>query len=309
MQMYPDPVAARPVLERSVAAAAGLAIPAVRLAIVYAQASSGELEPARASLDALVREGVDGGLYGMAWSLTVLARIELGLGDIDNAAEHARAALAIADGKLASPMFSANGRQALAAIALTRGAPTEAERLSHEALTIAIEHRFPAEIVPALGLLAGAATALGSFQDAARILGAYGRAHAEVGRDRWTHEQGAIDRLHQELVAQIGEEAVAEAQAEGRAMSTDEAVGWLRRARGARKRPAGGWESLTPTELQVAELAAQGQTNPEIGERMFISRGTAKIHLSHIYTKLEVRNRSELTALVTHREPSRARSF
>jgi len=87
-----------------------------------------------------------------------------------------------------------------------------------------------------------------------------------------------------------------------------EAIAWLRRARGSRKRPAGGWESLTPTERQVVELTAQGLTNPEIGERMFISRGTVKIHLSHIYSKLDVRNRSELTARVTQRTPPTARA-
>ncbi len=101
----------------------------------------------------------------------------------------------------------------------------------------------------------------------------------------------------------LGENAIAEAIAQGAAMSTEQAIDWLRRARGSRKRPAGGWESLTPTELQVVRLAAEGLTNPEIGERMFISRGTVKVHLSHIYAKLDVRNRSELASLVTRREP------
>ena len=83
--------------------------------------------------------------------------------------------------------------------------------------------------------------------------------------------------------------------------STDDAVAWVRRARGTRKRPAGGWESLTPTERQVVALAAEGLTNPEIGERMFIARGTVKIHLSHIYAKLGARNRSELVGLAARR--------
>jgi DNA-binding NarL/FixJ family response regulator len=52
--------------------------------------------------------------------------------------------------------------------------------------------------------------------------------------------------------------------------------------------------------VQVIELAAQGLTNPEIGQRTF-TRGTVKIHLSHIYAKLDVRNRSQLTALVAGR--------
>jgi DNA-binding CsgD family transcriptional regulator len=85
-------------------------------------------------------------------------------------------------------------------------------------------------------------------------------------------------------------------------MSLDEAIAFVRRARGARKRPSGGWESLTPTELEVVRHAAAGLTNPEIGERMFISRGTVKVHLSHIYAKLALRNRSEVTAEAMRRQ-------
>ena len=54
-------------------------------------------------------------------------------------------------------------------------------------------------------------------------------------------------------------------------------------------------------ELQVVNLAGQGLTNPEIAARMFVSRGTVKVHLSHIYTKLDVRNWSELAALTAKR--------
>jgi DNA-binding CsgD family transcriptional regulator len=94
----------------------------------------------------------------------------------------------------------------------------------------------------------------------------------------------------------LGTEVFDAAWNRGADLSPDQAVGWVRRARGSRKRPSGGWESLTPTELEVVRHAAAGLTNPEIGERMFISRGTVKTHLSHIYTKLDVRNRSELAA-------------
>ena len=50
-------------------------------------------------------------------------------------------------------------------------------------------------------------------------------------------------------------------------------------------------------ESQVATLAAEGLTNPEIGERLFISRGTVKAHLTHTYKKLGVDNRVQLAAL------------
>jgi DNA-binding CsgD family transcriptional regulator len=72
---------------------------------------------------------------------------------------------------------------------------------------------------------------------------------------------------------------------------------------GERKRPSSGWSSLTPTELEIARLAAQGKTNAEIGRTLFITAGTAKAHLSHIYAKLDVANRAGLAAQVTRRKP------
>jgi DNA-binding NarL/FixJ family response regulator len=89
--------------------------------------------------------------------------------------------------------------------------------------------------------------------------------------------------------------------ASGAELSLDQAVDWIRRARGERKRPARGWESLTPTEVRVVELVAEGLTNPQIGDRMFISRGTVKVHLSHIFAKLGIATRSELAVEATRR--------
>ena len=48
-------------------------------------------------------------------------------------------------------------------------------------------------------------------------------------------------------------------------------------------------------------LVAEGSPIPEIGERMFISRGTVKVHLSHIFAKLGIGTRSELAVEATHR--------
>ena len=76
---------------------------------------------------------------------------------------------------------------------------------------------------------------------------------------------------------------------------------WARRARGPRRRPPGGWDSLTPTEARVAELVADGLTNPQIGERMFISRATVKTHLAHIFRKLDLHSRAELIAQAVER--------
>ena len=55
-----------------------------------------------------------------------------------------------------------------------------------------------------------------------------------------------------------------------------------------------GWpEHLTPRELEILKLVAEGLTNPEIGERLFISRGTVRIHVSRILGKLGASNRIE----------------
>ena len=96
--------------------------------------------------------------------------------------------------------------------------------------------------------------------------------------------------------AALGDDAFAAADAEGAALSLEEAVEYARRARGKRRRPSRGWDSLTPTELEVVRHAAAGLTNPQIGERMFISRATVKAHLSHIFAKLDASSRAELAA-------------
>jgi DNA-binding CsgD family transcriptional regulator len=74
------------------------------------------------------------------------------------------------------------------------------------------------------------------------------------------------------------------------------ALGVKRGAKGQRRRPKTGWDSLTKTEQQVARLAAEGLTNPQIGARLYVSRRTVATHLSHIYQKLGIASRVELAA-------------
>jgi DNA-binding CsgD family transcriptional regulator len=61
-------------------------------------------------------------------------------------------------------------------------------------------------------------------------------------------------------------------------------------ASGARPRRAAltGIAPLTPSELRVARLAAEGLKNREIAEALFVSRKTVDYHLHHIYEKLDV---------------------
>jgi DNA-binding CsgD family transcriptional regulator len=84
-----------------------------------------------------------------------------------------------------------------------------------------------------------------------------------------------------------------------------EAAALALRGRGARRRDReNGWAGLTGAEAEVAELAAAGVSNPQIAERLYMSRSTVKTHLSHVYAKLGVSNRTELaTAIGQLRNP------
>ena len=88
--------------------------------------------------------------------------------------------------------------------------------------------------------------------------------------------------------------AAGAASAEG--LTLDDAITQALRSRGARLRPATGWASLTPTEREVVALVAAGRSNPDVADRLFMSRSTVKTHLNHVFAKLGVASRSELAA-------------
>jgi DNA-binding CsgD family transcriptional regulator len=65
-----------------------------------------------------------------------------------------------------------------------------------------------------------------------------------------------------------------------------------------------GWASLTDAELRVISHVSQGTTNRRVADQLSISRHTVDAHLKHIYLKLDVHSRVELTVLaLQHRLP------
>jgi ATP/maltotriose-dependent transcriptional regulator MalT len=69
----------------------------------------------------------------------------------------------------------------------------------------------------------------------------------------------------------------------------------------APKRTSETRDDLTPQEAQIAELARQGYSNPEIGAQLFLSPRTIEWHLRKIFAKLEVSSRKELDAALSAR--------
>jgi ATP/maltotriose-dependent transcriptional regulator MalT len=89
------------------------------------------------------------------------------------------------------------------------------------------------------------------------------------------------------------------------AAETFDALGLLRYAERARRelrasgervrsRSAGGWARLSPQELQIAQLAAEGLSNREIGEQLYLSHRTVESHLYRLFPKLGVSSRAQL---------------
>jgi predicted ATPase/class 3 adenylate cyclase/DNA-binding CsgD family transcriptional regulator len=172
----------------------------------------------------------------------------------------------------------------------------------YEALRLADAHGLRLLAVDCFEGLAIQAATTESWTECLRLDGAAERLRDETGyRWRFPGEQDALAAARSSAIEAIGADAAAAARAEGRDLDWHEAVAFARRARGERKRPRNGWESLTPTEEQVVSLVVEGLTNPQIAERMLIGRATVKTHLDHIFAKLGVVSRVELAAQAARR--------
>lgn len=185
-------------------------------------------------------------------------------------------------------------------IAARQLADPAAGDLLHESLGYLADREILLGVPAALETLGGLLIRDGQLAEGGRLLAAAETLRAETGQGRLPGDQVRFDKDVRAGEQELGGEW-AEVWAEGSGLTAAQAVAYARRARGSRKRPTTGWDSLTPTELQVVELAAQGLTNPEIGKRLFIGSGTVKTHISHIFAKLNIRSRAELAAVASRR--------
>jgi DNA-binding CsgD family transcriptional regulator len=66
-------------------------------------------------------------------------------------------------------------------------------------------------------------------------------------------------------------------------------------------RPAFGWDSLTDTERRITDLVAQGLSNRQVANRVFLSTHTVAFHLRHIFWKLGITSRVQLARIAAER--------
>ncbi|MFI5038880.1 MAG: LuxR C-terminal-related transcriptional regulator, partial [Solirubrobacterales bacterium] len=126
-----------------------------------------------------------------------------------------------------------------------------------------------------------------------------GRAHLLYGewlrRENRRVESRAELRLAHELFTAIGMEAFTE-RARIELLATGEKV---------RRRDVETRDELTAQERQIAQLARDGLSNPEIGARMFLSPRTVEWHLRKVFTKLDIGSRRELAKALPVAGPGR----
>jgi predicted ATPase/DNA-binding CsgD family transcriptional regulator len=185
----------------------------------------------------------------------------------------------------------------LAGVAQAERDYERARDLFEERLAVSAELGNDADVVHSLEGLASVAGAEDSIVRAARLWGA---AEALLEKIEAVYTYVPDRSLHRSRVtarSQIEEAAWEAAWAEGRAMSPEQATEYALEQQSGPEPvapetyPAG----LSAREADVLRLVAQGMTNAEVGEKLFLSSRTVSWHLGSIYRKLGFHSRTEAT--------------
>jgi DNA-binding CsgD family transcriptional regulator len=234
--------------------------------------------------------------YFVAWPAYVLARARQRTGDLAGAT-----ALLDTAGELIRDVgcvwMLARLDLQRGVIALARGEVGKAEPLVHAALAVFVRLDQRPDIASAIDELGHIAVAAQSDAEAVRCFAAADALRKQLGVVVAPIDAAAVTQACDALRTVVGDGEFDRHWSEAAALTLGEAVEYVSRARGERKRPQTGWASLTPTEERVVELVGEGLTNPQIATKMFIARGTVKVHLSHIFAKVGASSRAELATL------------
>jgi DNA-binding CsgD family transcriptional regulator len=258
-------------------------------ALAFAALAGGDVDAASDANEAS-RERFGGWLTRFATTTArPAAQVALARGDLTTARR-----LADEDVAAAAGWFMVHALTTRARVALAQKEPGQAERDAREALTRAAEMRAHLFVPDLLECLAGLTGAAGSHLEAARLFGAARAMRERIGVVRFKVYDAGYE-ASVEMARNALEETEFDAAWEaGSALSTDEAITYAQRGRGERKRASSGWDSLTPTEIDVVRLVSEGLGNKDIATRLFISPRTVQTHLTHVYTKLGLASRVQL---------------
>ncbi len=233
-----------------------------------------------------------------AWALWLLGLLDLTEERPGDAREHLEQCRALS----VDPRYPFTLGRSLVGLARLDNDPEQAWQLAHEGLEILADFGDRVGTTEALEAIAGLAAARDQPDQALRLLAAAERFHDDTGIVALPLVAERTARHAAAARAQLDPDTAAACWAEGARLSVDEAVAYARRRRHERGRPLTGWSALTPAECEVARLVAQGCTNADIAEQLFVSVNTVKTHLTHIYQKVAVEGRTELAVEAARRE-------
>ena len=286
------------------------AIPGIDLARAVGALMRDELELAAELAQTLITTMPQ--FHTTALMREVLALVQLAQGDVTQVrrqvAELAELAEQVGSSRLLAIAAYVTGRADL-----LDGQQGEGHQHFLDALAIFVElgiERGAADVLDELALLAASAQ---EPARCARLAGAAAAARARLSCAALPETMRRLEAAQLQIFRQGMSRDWEDAWAEGSSISLADAANYARRARGSRRHQGagwrGGWQSLSPIETEVVEHAADGLSNPEIAAKLFISRGTVKMHLSSAYTKLGLANRIELARALGVRAGTGVDSF
>ena len=200
------------------------------------------------------------------------------------AGDKAAAAAAVAEARAAlggriQAITAAALRYAEGVMAGHRGELADAEHLVREATVQWHRCHDRMDACDGIELLGVLAAARERFPDAVRLLAAADAARQPLLylAPGFTANRDAAAGAASQARDVLGEERFTQAWEQGHGLTLDDAVAYAARKGGGRKRPATGWASLTPAELEVVRLVGEGLRNDAIARRLFIAPGTVKV--------------------------------